>query len=139
MTAQAIFHCSDCGLDKPVQTDGGTGYAVLTASDGAPKVCYACCAIRDAGYMRQSRNGNTLPLYLSRKSVHKPNDGCWEVSNWCGTLRFPVQRITEGSHNIARTRTDVWFYFEGFIWRGVQYGEMTQIVHCKRTSERVAA
>src|SRR5689334_9377073 len=105
----ANFHCSDCHLDKPIQCDGGTGYATLNAGDGAPKMCYACCAIRDAAYMRETGDGNHLPLYLSRKSIHKPNDGTWKVGNWCDTLSFPVSRITTGHHNIARTRTDVWF------------------------------
>ena len=40
--------------------------------------------------------------------------------------------------DIAGKRLDVWFYGpDGYIWHGVQYGDNTQIVHCKRSSERV--
>jgi hypothetical protein len=129
------FHCADCDQDKPIQTDGGTGYATLPNGD---KLCYACIAIRDRATMIEHGRSNNLPLYLSRKSIHNANDGTWKVGNWPDTLSFPVQRITTGGHNIVRTRTDVWFYGpDGFIWHGVQFGEMTQIVHCKRTRERV--
>jgi hypothetical protein len=55
-----------------------------------------------------------------------------EVINWPGTLRIPVDYSSAGRHNIAGTRTDVWFRFGGAEWHGVTYGEMTQIVHCKR-------
>jgi hypothetical protein len=131
------FHCVDCNLDKPIQTDGGTGYATL---QNGGTVCYACCAIRDKYTLIEKGHSENLPLYLSRKSVITSNDGTWKVGNWCDTLSFPVSRITEGRHNIARTRTDVWFVGpDGYWWHGVQYGEWTQIVHCKRTRERIAA
>jgi hypothetical protein len=129
------FHCVDCNLDKPIQTDGGTGYATFMDGD---KVCYACVAVRDMAAMIEHGRSSALPLYLTRKSIHKPNDGTWAVTNWPNTLSFPVQRITQGGHNIAGKRLDVWFYGpDGYIWHGVQYGDNTQIVHCKRSSERV--
>jgi hypothetical protein len=31
-----------------------------------------------------------------------------------------------------------WFRFEGHIWHAVQYGEWTQIAHCRRTKEKAA-
>jgi hypothetical protein len=89
-------------------------------------------------FMLPSCLPGSLPLYLTRKSIHKPNDGTWAVTNWPNTLSFPVQRITHDGHNIAGKRYDVWFYGpDGYVWHGVQYGETTQIVHCKRSSERV--
>jgi hypothetical protein len=131
------FRCIDCDQDKPIQTDGGTGYATLPNGD---RVCYGCIANRDRVTMIKLGHGNHLPLYLSRKSIHKRNDGTWKVGNWPDTLSFPIQRITEGRHNIAGKRYDVWFYGpDGHIWHGVQFGEMTQIIHCRRTRERVAA
>jgi hypothetical protein len=43
---------------------------------------------------------------------------------------------TTGRHNIAGVRYDVWFRGpDGHVWWGVQYGDMTQICHCKRTKE----
>lgn len=56
-----------------------------------------------------------------------------EVTNWPGTLRFPLWSSKRGRHNIAGTRKDVWFKDgSGNMWHGVQYGEFTQICHCKR-------
>jgi hypothetical protein len=68
------FHCVDCNLDKPIQTDGGTGYATFMDGD---KVCYACVAVRDRAAMIEHGRSSALPLYLTRKSIHKPNDGTW--------------------------------------------------------------
>ena len=129
------FHCVDCKQDKPIQAEGGTGYATLPNGD---RVCYSCIAFRDRTAMIEKGQSSSLPLYLTRKSIHKPNDGCWKVGNWPDTLSFPVQRITQGGHNLAGKRYDVWFYGpDGYVWHGVQYGDNTQIVHCKRSSERV--
>ena len=58
-----------------------------------------------------------------------------EVMNWPGTLRFPAH-VRKGRHNIAGSRYDVWFAGpDGFQWHGVQYGDNTQICHCKRTKQ----
>jgi hypothetical protein len=66
-------------------------------------------------------------LYLTTKP-----DGAAEITNWPGSLRF-TGRYTKGAHNIARTRYDVWFYGpDKTAWYGVQYGENTQIAHCRR-------
>ena len=114
------FHCVDCNLDKPIQTDGGTGYATLPNGD---RVCYSCIAVRDRTAMIEKGQSSSLPLYLTRKSIHKPNDGCWKVGNWPDTLSFPVQRITQGGHNIAGTRYDVWFLRSRRLhlaWRAVR-------------------
>jgi hypothetical protein len=43
--------------------------------------------------MIEKGQSSSLPLYLTRKSIHKPNDGYWKVGNWPDTLSFPVQRI----------------------------------------------
>ena len=87
------FHCVDCKQDKPIQAEGGTGYATLPNGD---RVCYSCIAFRDRTAMIEKGQSSSLPLYLTRKSIHKPNDGCWKVGNWPDTLSFPVQRITQG-------------------------------------------
>lgn len=110
------FTCIDCYKAKPVQTQGGTGYA--TAPQG--KVCYECCATRDKAAMRAD---GKYTLYLS--------DG--QVTNWPGTLRFPVRKLRKGRHNLARVRYDFEFIGpDGKLWTGYQIGDNTQIAHCRR-------
>jgi hypothetical protein len=119
-----VFDCAKCGIVKPVQVSGGTGYAIQ--GDGS-KVCYDCCAELDKQTLILEGNSDKLPLYLSKDS-----EG-WKVSNWPGTLTFRPGKVQEGKHNIAGSRTDVWFQGpDGKRWWGVQYGEWTQIIHCKR-------
>jgi hypothetical protein len=92
---------------------------------GRARVCYECCATRDKETMRSTGKAT---LYLTY------NDGARRgyVKNWPGTLCF-LGQVSKSRHNISRTRYDVWFMFEGRVWHGVQYGENTQICHCKRT------
>ncbi len=143
------FTCCKCGKTKPVQTSGGTGYA----GSEYHKVCYDCCAIEDKEYMLKE---GKITLYLTggighdkdgRKMVSATWFGETHVSNWPGILKFTVEHIRLGYHNFARYRYDVWFKGpDGFEWHGVQYGDNTQICHCKRTKtyigldkERLAA
>jgi hypothetical protein len=126
----------DCGHVPSAHGEHTTGTA--HTHDGK-EICWDCCALLDTAHMLVDGSTQRLPMYLSRKSILQQNDGTWFVSNWPGSLSFPVQRITKGKHNIARTRYDVWFYGpDGFIWHGVQFGEWTQICHCKRTRERIS-
>ena len=127
------FKCNDCGEFKPVQTEGGTGYARL--KDGS-NICYECCGIRDRADMVKTGRG---VLYLS--SVPAPDcmkNQPWNtirgrLSNWPGTLEFKVDATKKGRHNMAGSRYDVWFTGpDGKDWHGVQYGENTQICHCRR-------
>lgn len=113
----------DCG-HEPTKTNGfGTGYG--TDKDGKTH-CYQCCANLDREQL--TRDGAGM-LYLSK------DDQGWKVGNWPGTLEFRTGTPRKGRHNIARTRYDVWFRFDGSLWHGVQYGEMTQVCHVKRTRE----
>lgn len=58
----------------------------------------------------------------------------WSITNWPASLVFSPTRVRKGAHNIARHRHDAWFVGpDGCIWHGVQYGDNTQIIHCKRT------
>jgi hypothetical protein len=92
----------------------------------SPAICYACCAIEDIQFMDE--NGKAT-LYLT--------DNMSRVSNWLGSLNFLVYHVKKSRHNIARFRYDVWFYGpDGFIWHGVQYGDNTQICHCRRTKKK---
>jgi hypothetical protein len=55
------------------------------------------------------------------------------VSNWPGSLKFQTGPVKVGRHNMAGKRYDVWFRGpDGKDWHGVQYGENTQLCHCRR-------
>jgi hypothetical protein len=112
------FTCHDCGQTKPVQTSGGTGYGHY--EENGPPVCYACCGERDKAEMQSS---DRFTLYW---------DGS-KVTNWPGSLVIVPDHVRHGSHNIAGSRVDVWFTGpDGARWHGVQFGEMTQILHCRK-------
>lgn len=81
--------------------------------------CFSCCGVLDARNMAES---SRFMLY----------DVGQELTNWPGTFRVPVRRRRKGSHNVARTRHDIWLRYSGHDWHGVRYGEHTQIVHLKR-------
>jgi len=114
------FVCRDCKETKSINRDG-TGYANDLEGN---KICYACCGEEDKRFMRE-KGKNTL--YLSKNIVDQ-----WRVTNWPGTLELIPTYIKKGKHNIATTRTDVWFNFEGSKWYGVNYGETSQILHCRK-------
>ena len=120
-----------CGICKTSQTYhstvGGTGYAInhLTGQ----KVCYDCCAEQDRKFMRDHKK---ITLYLTREGFYS------KITNWPGTLKLDCTGCRTGRHNIAGTRYDVWFVFEGYYWHGVQYGENTQLCHCKQTKQKSA-
>jgi len=115
------FTCSVCKKEKSVQESGGTGYGLDKDEN---KICYECCAKGDIQYMKKNHK---ITLYLTDS----------EVTNWPGTLRFSVTGKTTGRHNFAGVRYDIWFTFDGSIWHGVQYGDNTQLCHCKKTIRKV--
>jgi hypothetical protein len=53
------------------------------------------------------------------------------VGTWDGSFNWPVTCVREGRHNMAGTRTDCWFTFEGQKWHGVNIGD-NELVRCKR-------
>lgn len=107
----------DCGhMSTPSQYTGGYGQ-----DENGKTLCYACCADQDRQYMIEH---GKITLFLSNH----------QVRNWPGSLVFPTRNIRKGKHNIAHTRYDVWFVGpDNHVWRGVQYGNNTMILHCKRT------
>jgi len=116
--------CTKCKkkIVKPADSCG-TGYGIDKDNN---KVCYACCAENDKEQMRQ--DGKTV-LYLSKSKDKVP---VHQLTNWPGTLKISVNYMRTGRHNIAGVRYDVWFWFEGAHWHGIQYGDNTQLCHCKR-------
>jgi hypothetical protein len=122
-----MFTCADCGetIKYHNKSDcGGTGYAIVREGGIEKKVCYACCALRDLAGM----NGTgRVVLYLTGLP------GAQVVTNWPGTLKFPVVSSRKGRHNIAGSREDVYFVDgNGKRWHGVQLGDFSQICRCRR-------
>lgn len=151
------LECSRCHglIHKPEGNTSGYGLA----PDSEDLFCYPCCADRDRELMyRKGRitlylcihrvPHNTVPLAHHRLNSYPssingklgPRD-TWEdeyatVQNWPGTLSFSVEAMRRGSHNWAGTRYDVWFNDDrGRHWQGVQYGDMTSLLHCRRLKE----
>ena len=112
-------HCAICRNDCTLHH----------ARSGNGPICYNCCADLDKQEMIKSGNSKKVELYLNTNEK--------KVTNWPGTLSFNIRGLRKGKHNIARTRYDIWFNGpDNFIWHGVNYGEFTQIVHCKRTAQK---
>lgn len=115
------FTCSVCKETKFHKEVHTTGYGRNEKGD---IVCYACCGETDKRWMIEK---GRIALYLTGKN------GEYTVCNWPGSIKFIPYRVRKGRHNIAGTRTDVWFKGpDNKVWHGVQYGEFTQICHCKR-------
>ena len=120
----------ECGHEPSPHESFTTGYGV--DMDGNRK-CYECCAVDDKARMIETGKAT---LYLSRSiSAEWPDKGkeVWTVGNWPGSLKLRTGSPRKGRHNIAGSRYDVWFTGpDGKDWHGVQYGENTQICHCRR-------
>lgn len=113
-------NCDRCG-GECVPTGVTTGYGVT--ADGQ-KHCFPCCGEVDRAEMIATGRAT---LYLSGEHISA------FVSNWPGTLKFYVQHVSRGRHNIARVRYDFRFTGpDGKEWSGTQYGDDTQIAHCRR-------
>jgi len=122
--------CSRCGKDisKPEATTCAIGFAY---DENGLVVCYKCCATIDRQYMHD-HGKITLYLTPSPSPVGSIKTG-YNVINWPGTLGFRCVRVALGRNNIGRKRIDVWFEDNVLgYWHGVQYGENTQLIHCKK-------
>lgn len=118
----ATFHCTDCGQDKPRQTEGGTGYAIYAdTADADALVCYACCAIRDRAKLATA---DRMTLYLTSE------DGKHTISNWPGTLKLPAT-ARRFRHPFAREAWCGSFRIDGVRWLFKNIGD-SQIAHCRR-------
>lgn len=114
----------DCGHPASAHGKNTTGYG--TDREGK-RYCYDCCAEIDRQDMIATGKAT---LYLSG----------WEVTDWTGHLRFQAGTVRKGRHNMAWVRYDVWFLGpDGHEWHGVQYGDNTQICHCRRTKTKMAS
>jgi hypothetical protein len=112
----------DCGHSVSPHSSITTGYGL--DSEGKT-YCYDCCANRERQHMRDK--GKTC-LYLVKNDA-----GSYELTDWPGQLRFKPHYVYKGRHNKARVRYDGQFTGpDGATWRFTQYGDNTQIAHCKR-------
>ena len=127
-----------CSICKAVctPTHGGctSGYGI---NRQGRKVCFACCAKVDLKAMQETGNDSKVILYLDMTK------GTLTVGNWPGTLTFPVLRQKISRNNWGAKRTDVWFRVptgKGYdsLWHGVQVGEWSQVVRCRRNKMRQA-
>jgi len=140
MAASAV--CDQCG-QACVKGDITTGYGI---DEDGNRFCFRCCGVQDRESMVET--GRAV-LYLAKRNLSDGElahglmfsvgpglgrrIGTHEVTNWPGSLRFRTWGPTKGSHNIAGSRYDVWFIGpDAEAWWGVQYGDWTQICHCKR-------
>lgn len=113
--------CSKCSQEIIKPNNSSTGYGVDKDNN---KVCYACCAVEDKKYMVEH---DKITLYLT---IHD-NDA--KVTNWPGSLVFDNLYYTIGRHNWGLPRYDVWFMDHADQnWHGIQIGDNTQLVHCKK-------
>lgn len=135
---QTDTHCA-CGRKfADYKTEMSTGYGVDRKT--SQRWCFHCCGEHDIARMIFDGKA-TLYLSVAKAPEETSINGIkcftntrYELTNWPGSVKFPVAFYSEGRHNIAQTRTDVWFRGpDGHIWWGVQYGEWTQLCHCKRT------
>lgn len=133
MSKRETFRCIDCKATLPVQHVEGAGTGYGCVGKRRRKVCYACCATRERKAMQ--RTGRAF-LY-EVQDPHPRQTGSFrrtgiEVTNWPGTLRFEVTRVSRGRHNIGRKRIDVWFQGPGGTWHGVRCTDNGTYLRCKR-------
>src|SRR5262245_24760848 len=96
-------------------------------------VCYGCAPRLTREYMTVDGDNGRVHLFLG----DAPNDQLY-VTNSKKTLIFPVTRFKLGRHNLAGTRTDLWFNGpDGREWHGVVYGTHGPL-RCRAT-KRLAA
>lgn len=117
------FICSRCQQEVTHESDFSTGYGI---NDKGEKSCFACCGDIDRDHM--VRDGKTT-LYLTNNPA-----GTSTLSNWPGTLLFPLTHKWTGRHNFGGKVT--YFRFIGpdkAIWSGRQMGAQNEIAHCRRT------
>lgn len=156
-TYVAIYNCARC-LEEITPPDDQTNMFTFPygTMPGGDKVCYPCCGALDCEHMLQH---GKITLYLVKRNEYELGNQDLQdyarltnahiyppvvrtnfyIVNWPNSLSFKVVGGPyRGSHNIARVRYDVWFVGPDLhIWHGVQYGDYTELCHCKRTKERI--
>jgi hypothetical protein len=123
----------DCGHKPSPHESFTTGYG--TDADGRT-YCYDCCADRDRQAMAETGRATLYLTIPNQPARIQPPSWIYQtgitLSNWPGSLAIPIACVKVGAHNVARRRYDVWFTFNGELWHGTQYGDNTQLCHCRR-------
>jgi len=119
------FCCDVCKRNITHESEISTGYGKDKEGN---KICFDCCGYEDKAYMIQE---GRIDLYLAKNEYGK-----YEVHNWPATLKIPCW-VNKGSHNIAGSRYDAHFWFNQKVWHGVNYGENSQILHCRVTKRKM--
>lgn len=119
------FYCDRCHKHKTNKDKLTTGYGLT--SDGKIH-CYACCALDDIEQMLRDKN---TTLYLANTQELSHGFGDCLITNWPGSLRING-RYSIGRHNITGKVYNVWFNYGHKSWYGRQFGDNTQILHCRQ-------
>ncbi len=117
-----------CSMCKKVCQANGIMAGYATTRTGK-RVCYDCVGKIDREELENLPIGGKITQYL----VKEGNE--YYISNWPGTLKIRIRRVKKGNHNIAGTRSDVWFSYAGHDFHGVQYGNHSQICHITRVKK----
>jgi hypothetical protein len=112
------FICSQCNEHKKHESEISTGYG---KDKNDNKVCFACCGLNDAKSLNELLPKEKICFYYANNLI----------CNWPNTLSIKPYHVRYGRHNIARTRQDIYFYFNGRNFHAVQYGSNSQIAHIK--------
>lgn len=114
--------------------------------------CYRCCAQRDLDAMAQEGRAVLYLTLITPEPYHtrhyvdrKGIAHAAKLTNWPGSLTFDNVCISYNStgHYTPNagymSRYDVWFTVKGdpYWWHGVQYGDYTQLTHCRRTKRPI--
>ena len=104
------FICDNCKDTITHESAHTTGYG--TNKEGE-KICFDCCGKHDEQILRALKIGESIHLYFTK-------DG---LTNWPGSFKLKPYFVSTGKHNIGRTRTDAWFYFNCNRYHGVNIGD----------------
>ncbi len=128
MTKLYKFHCDYCKEDKEYISTTPTGFIKYHNKT----ICFGCYTRIDIDNMRITGKGI---LRLHREDT-LPSEPLRYTMRNLGTLRLPVNRIITKNYVKHSTRRDIWFDLYDQIWHGVQYGDFTQLCHCRRLKQR---
>lgn len=105
-------------------------YQLYAEVPGGARICPDCLGRMDATNMILK---GSAALYLTIVNDSKGHFKEGEVTNFFGTIRFPITKYSRGKHNIAKTQTNIRFLGpDNAEWYGTNYGDDTQVVHCAR-------
>jgi hypothetical protein len=107
---KTTFICSQCGQTITHNDNFTTGYATDKNNN---KVCFICCGQNDKEALFNLKPKERYILYFDGK----------KITNWPGTLEIIPIQITKGKHNICKTRTDVYFKYNGLLFHGLNLGD----------------